>query len=441
MFETILVFLAATVAGIIGGLLPGVGGFVVMVTAFPLLVNLDPVNVIIFYVVMISLDQYFNNTSAILMGMPGVSTSIPTVIEGHTMFRRGDGDKAIMFSAISSWICSAFGVTFILICLPILFLFYELWNSSVQAIIFALTFLSIVLFSPNKVWINCFLFFGGLFLGWIGFDEAYNTHNLTFHWPPLYDGLPIMSVIVALFVLPKFLQTYLTNHTTVVWPKLTVGKYLQSFKKIIKYRATLFRSGLIGSIGGFVPGLTYSASSIFAYYIEKLYRRDKYKEGDVRCLIASEGSNNAGVFTQMIPLLFLGIPITASEALIYNILEMKGVPLTLEWFQNTFALVVGCFMLSSTIGLFVAGKYINLFSFLHGMSISKIYIFVAFLLLFMIWWLGNVTMNGWDNLLITGVLAVLGVALIRLDTSPLIFGFLLHDTIFWVFKRLYVIYF
>ena len=215
MFETILVFLAATVAGIIGGLLPGVGGFVVMVTAFPLLVHLDPINVILFYVVMISLDQYFNNTSAILMGMPGVSTSIPTVIEGHTMFRHGEGDKAIMFSAIASWICSAFGVIFILLCLPILFLFYQLWNSSVQAIIFALTFLSIVLFSPNKVWINCFLFFGGLFLGWIGFDEAHNTHNLTFHWPPLYQGLPTMSVVVALFVLPN-----LYKHTLLITQQL-----------------------------------------------------------------------------------------------------------------------------------------------------------------------------------------------------------------------------
>ena len=114
MFEIIAVFLAATIAGIVGGLLPGVGALVVMITAFPILIQLDPVNIILFFVVMVSLDQYFNNTSAILMGMPGVSTSIPTVIEGHTMFRRGEGDRAIMFSAISSWLCSAFGILFIL---------------------------------------------------------------------------------------------------------------------------------------------------------------------------------------------------------------------------------------------------------------------------------------------------------------------------------------
>ena len=441
MFEIIAVFLAATIAGIVGGLLPGVGALVVMITAFPILIQLDPVNIILFFVVMVSLDQYFNNTSAILMGMPGVSTSIPTVIEGHTMFRRGEGDRAIMFSAISSWLCSAFGILFILFCIPILFLLYEIWNTTVQAIIFAFTFISIVLFSTNKIWINALLFGAGLFLGWIGYDESYNTHNLTFNWPPIYEGLPVMCVIVSMFVFPKFMNNYLTDKRAVEWPMLSLSGYIKSFSEIKKYTVTLIRSGFIGSLGGFVPGLSYSASSLFSYQVEKFIRGKKYKEGDTRCLIASEGSNNAGAFTQLMPLLFLGIPITASEALVYNMLEMKGVPLTIEWFQSTFLIVTVCFFLSSTIGLFVAGKYINMFSFLDGISVGKLYLFIASFLVIMIWWLGNVTLSGWDNLIITGILSLFGLLLIRLETSPLIFGFLLHDTIFFVCKRLSIMYF
>jgi putative tricarboxylic transport membrane protein len=441
LIETVVVFILATLSGIFGGLMPGVGGLVVLVTAFPFLMSLDPVNVVLFYVVLISIDQYFNNTSAILLGLPGYATAVPSVIEGHTMFRRGEGDKAIMFSAIASWFCSAFAVMFVLACIPILFLFYEMWNSTVQAVIFAIAFISIVLFSPNRIWINTILFLLGLFLGWIGYDESLGIHNLTLNWTPLYGGIPTLCVIVALFIIPNFINSYLKDSSAISWPLLTIKGYWHSLLEIKNHYLTLLRSAFIGCIGGFVPGLAYSASTLFAYYGEKIFRGKAYRKGDVKCLIASEGSNNAGAFTQLVPLLFLGIPITAAEALIYNILESKGVSLTVAWFQDTFSLVVICFMLSSTIGLLVAGKYINIFRFLDGFSVEKLYLFIVSSLIFMIWWLGNVTMNGEDHLLIFAMLVPFGLLMRKLDTSPLIFGFLLHDTIFWVSKRIAIMYF
>ena len=105
-----------------------------------------------------------------------------------------------------------------------------------------------------------------------------------------------------------------------------------------KHTSTLVRSSFLGSIGGFVPGMSYAFSSMFAYSVERWIRvtNKQYKPGDVKCLIASESANNAGAFTQMVPLLFLGIPITASEALIYNILESRGLPVDIQWFTSTF---------------------------------------------------------------------------------------------------------
>jgi len=71
VIETGLVFLAGIVAGLFAGVLPGVGGVVIMTMAFPFLLQVDPVNILIFYVTMASIDQYFNGITAIVFGVPG----------------------------------------------------------------------------------------------------------------------------------------------------------------------------------------------------------------------------------------------------------------------------------------------------------------------------------------------------------------------------------
>ena len=100
--ETALIFVIGILSGLVSGILPGVGGLVVMTVAFPFLMSLDPLNILIFYVTMVSIDQFFNGVTAILFGIPGNSMSIPTMIEGHAMFRQGQGSRAIIFNAFSS---------------------------------------------------------------------------------------------------------------------------------------------------------------------------------------------------------------------------------------------------------------------------------------------------------------------------------------------------
>ena len=108
--ETTLVFIFGILSGLLSGVIPGVGGFVLMTMAYPFLLHLDPVNILIFYVTMASIDQYFNGITAIVFGVPGASMNIPTQIEGHTLFRQGKGSNAIMFSAVGSYFASMFAV-------------------------------------------------------------------------------------------------------------------------------------------------------------------------------------------------------------------------------------------------------------------------------------------------------------------------------------------
>lgn len=441
--ETALVFIVGIVSGLFAGILPGIGGVVIMTIAFPILMTLDPVNILIFYVTMASVDQFFNGVTAIVFGVPGASMNIPTQIEGHKLFRQGKGSDAIMFSAIGSYLASIFAVIVIVLALPILWSLYGIWTSTLQSILLGTAVVILIFVSRNNILISTLLFVAGGMLGQVGYSEERGSSFLTFDIDMLYSGLPILPILVSLFVIPVLLKSYLKKQGTFNFPGVTFKGYWNTLKKMKKYTATLIRSSVLGSIGGFVPGMSFGFSSLLAYVVERWIRVKKklYKQGDFPCLIACESANNAGVFTQLVPLLFLGIPITASEALIYNILEARNLPVDIEWFSGTFKQVLFYFVISSTIGLILAAKYVNFLKVLNGLKISWVYVGIMVILMITLWQNGAAHYAGINHLIIALCLVPIGIALYRSDTTPLIFGFLLNEPLLDNLKRILVIYF
>ena len=129
-----------------------------------------------------------------------------------------------------------------------------------------------------------------------------------------------------------------------------------------------------------------------------------------------------------------------SEALIYNILEQKGVIISFDWFVSIFWLVLLSFVLSSTLGLLIAGKYVNILRILDGLSIRALYTGVFLLLLFALYFVGSQTNSSIEFLIITLFLLPVGFILRNFDTSPLLYGFFLHDTIFYTVDTFSVLY-
>jgi len=442
--ETIVVFFTAIVCGMFSGVMPGVGGMAVMLMAYPFLIDMQPHNILIFYVVMVSIDQFFGGITAIVFGVPGSSSAVPSAMEGHTLFKNGHSSEAIMFSAIGSWFTSLFGVLLIIAMIPLLFMIYKVWNSTVQMAIFGFTSIAIIWISRNRLLVSIGLFVLGNLLGKVGYDTYTNSSFMTFDLPLLYPGLPIMPVVTTMFVIPLLLGSMRKGVKVFEFPGVTLEGYVESFRKIKKYLSTLVRAGLLGSVGGFVPGMSYGMSSILAYTVEKwvqirkgLYRQGK---GDMPSLIASEGANNAGTFTQLVPLLFLGIPITVSEALIYNILDTRGYPVTIEWFQSTFTMIIVFFLISATIGLFAAGRYVNFMRVLNNLEIKWVYLGVVLFLFWAIYYVGNQTLAGLDHLSITAMLLPVGMLFYKMDTMPLIYGFILHDKLVEIAIRVWIMY-
>jgi len=312
-----------------------------------------------------------------------------------------------------------------------------------QSVLLGVASLVLIMVSRNNKMLSVLLFCIGGVLGQVGFSEESGQAFGTLGTELLFSGVPTLAVLTSLYVVPVLIKANKAQSGSFNFSGVTFAGYKKAFVSMVKYYRTLIRSSVLGSLGGLVPGMSFGFSSLLAYVSEKSIRKAKglYKVGDMRSLIACESANNAGVFTQLVPLLFLGIPITASEALIYNILEMRGLPVDVAWFQQTFTIVIVFFAVSSVIGLMLSAKYVNIIKVLNGVPMSVVYVFIFCVLLLALWQTGVSQYAGFNHLLIACLLLPVGVMLHKHDTTPLLFGFLLSEPLIDNLKRVLVIYF
>lgn len=421
-------FLIALLFGILVGLIPGITLFTSLIILYPYLLTLDFTEVLVVYITIASTSQFFGSVSAILLSVPGSLTSLPALAEGHKLTKLGQADRAIMYSATGSFLGSVVALGLSLVLLDYYFLVYNLFTTEIRAILLSLALISFIVIGNNRWFINVLMVSSGLLIGLIGYDHSNMTSFLTFGSSYLANGLPTVSVVLGLYIIP-YITTHFKKNNRITINRISVGGYLDTFKEIVSLRYTMIKSILIGYVTGFIPGLTYHVGTTFAYIIEK-------KRGSLRSLLAAETANNTGVFTQILPLLIVGIPIANSQALIYNMLESKGLILTPELLSTSIPYVMIAYILSAFICVFLAGKYVNWLRVLNNINFNHIYILVILILVIITYFAGSIYYQGLYYIIVLFTLLPIGFMLRRFDTMILVFSFLLHDFIFSAFKTL-----
>jgi len=444
MLEIVFAFFMGMGLGIISGIVPGVNVFVSVLLVFPILLSWEPTSIMFMYITLASVHQYFGSVSATVFAIPGTSTSLPALHEGHAMFQDGRGGQAIMTSAIGSFFASFFAIVLIQIMLPYLTVFYQIFNTHVQVVLLTIAAMTIVIFSSNKFWISLLLWITGNVLAMVGIHEYYGGITfMTFGITELYTGIDLLPVLIALYVFPVFLRASKFGGR-IHFEGVSMDGYLKAVKNMYtQMKMTLLRSSMIGAVLGFVPGISWGLSTLIAYNTELgIRKRNKLynKNGDVNCLVAAESSNNASVYTSMVPMLFAGIPITASTALIYDVFVYKNINPTLSFFESLYGITLIGFGISSLVGLFIAGKYVNFLKFLSGVDIRKFYIVLFSLLVIICYTVAQKYYAGVENLIMLACLMPFGYLLRNYNTMPLVYGFVLQDIFIESVYRLYFFY-
>lgn len=431
--DSIPVLLLGIAMGTVAGFLPGIGIFASLMILYPFLTGLTAENLLVFYVALASTTQYIGNISSTVFAVPGEASSLPAVKEGYPMFLQGRGHLAISGCAIGSFFGSmvVLGATFLLSgYLPDIYKFYGTYAQAVTLL--SVVFL-ICIFSGSILW-AIFTAAVGYALGAVGCNPFDYTCFATFGNDNLTTGLPLISVMCAIYIVPALLK-----NQEFIPPTATVQMqgYKEQLQEWFKNIDSSIRGTLIGFVAGFTPGIGTATSSNLAYTIEKWLetRKNRYELGNYRSLVSAETANNAGAFTALLPLIVLGVPLVASEAVLYDLMANKGMVLGHSFDLSVFYQVALALVITNFIALFIAWPMANTVVKLHKINLNYFNKMVIVVLTATIYYSGVANFQGLYYLLVFVCLIPVGIALRNINTMPLVFLFLLQDRIDSVMPR------
>src|SRR5436853_2847196 len=314
------------ILGTLIGVLPGIGPVATIAMLLPITFNLNPVAALIMLAGIYYGAQYGGSTTAILVNLPGESSSVVTCLDGYQMARQGRAGPALATAAIGLFFAGCVATLIIAVAAPPL---AEVALKFGPAEYFSLMVLGLVaatvLAHGSLVKAIAMVVFG-LLLGLVGTDVNSGVLRFTFGIPELSDGIGFVIVAMGMFGTAEIVanlelkdkREIFTKDVKNLWPTK------EDFKRAW---APVMRGTALGSFLGILPGGGALLASFGAYTLEKKMSRhpEQFGKGAIEGVAGPESANNAGAQTSFIPMLTLGIPSNAVMALMIGAVMTHGI--------------------------------------------------------------------------------------------------------------------
>jgi TctA family transporter len=322
-----LVFLAAgTLAGLILGIIPGLGGAVGLAILLPFTFHLDSYQAMAMLIGMLAVTSTSDTIPAVLFGIPGTVASQATILDGHEMAKRGQAANALGAAFMASLMGGLFGAFVLASSIPLLQILV-LKLGSPEVFMLGVLGLSLVAVLSGRQPLRGVVAAGtGLSLGMVGLDPQDGFERLTFGKLYLWDGLPIVTAALGLFAVPEVLDLARRRGLRSIVIKEN-NNTLSGIKEAIRHWRLVLRCSGLGVLIGAIPGLGSSVVDWFAYGHAMQSERDADKtfgKGDVRGVLAPESANNAKEGGALIPTIAFGIPGSVSMTLLLGAMLIHG---------------------------------------------------------------------------------------------------------------------
>ena len=314
------------VAGTLVGVLPGIGPATAVALLLPTTFHLNPISAIIMLSGISYGAMYGGSTTSILVNIPGESASVVTCLDGYQMARKGRAGPALGIAAFGSFIAGTIGV------IGVMFLGPTLARAALTfgpPEYFSLMFMSlmIVTYLVRGSMPKALMMVGlGLVLGAVGMDPVSGRDRFVFGFFPLKDGIGIIPVVIGLFGVAEILKTIGSSTKIEIFEKRIKG-YLPNRQDWKDSSGPMARGILLGFFMGIFPGLSPSIPTFLSYGIEKRLSKhpEQFGTGVIEGVAAPEACNNAAAASGFVPLLSLGIPSNAFNAVLLGALMIYGV--------------------------------------------------------------------------------------------------------------------
>ena len=320
--------LLGVIAGTVIGSIPGLTATMSVAVLVPLTFTMSPESGLILMGAIYTGAIYGGAYAAITLNTPGTPSAIATTFDGYPMAKRGDGDLAISVACLSSVFGGFVGA------LALLFLSPPLADAAlafgpVEYFWLAIFGLSLISALSGGDFIKgvigaCF----GILLAMIGVSETSAEVRFTFGFNTLLGGIETVSALIGLYCIPVLIDLVATEDRHLRVPDEKRGFRLrEAMAAMMSNKINVFRSSIIGTMVGALPGAGGSIAGLVAYSEARRSGKgkEKFGEGNPGGIIATESANNATVGGGFIPTLVLGIPGTPPDAVILGALLVQGV--------------------------------------------------------------------------------------------------------------------
>ncbi len=416
--------------GTLIGVLPGIGPVATIAMLLPATYALPPLAALIMLAGIYYGAQYGGSTTAILVNLPGESSSVVTVIDGYQMARQGRAGPALAAAGLGSFFAGCVG-TLILAAFaaPLTEVAFKFGPAEYFSLMILGLIGAVVLASGSLVKAIAMIVLG-LLMGLIGTDVNSGVARYSFDIPELTDGIGFITIAMGVFGYGEIIANLSkpAEHREVFTAKVQgLMPTAQDFKRMAP---AVLRGTALGSALGILPGGGALLSAFAAYTIEKKTKLKPgelaFGKGNIRGVAAPEAANNAGSQTSFIPLLTLGIPPNAVMALMVGAMTIHNIqpgPQVMtsnpELFWGLIASMwIGNAMLI-VLNLPLIGIWIKLLTIPYRWLFPAIVLFCAI----GVYSTNNNTFDIW----MVAIFGVIGYAFIKLgcEPAPLLLGFIL----------------
>lgn len=409
------------------GVLPGIGALAAVSMLLPVTFYLEPATALVMLAGVYYGAEYGGSIASILINLPGTPASAVTCLDGYPMTRSGRAGVALFMTTAASFVGSGIGIIILTMFAPLLVQVALAFGPAEYFAVMLLGLVAAAAITQGSAIKGIGMVTVGILIGTVGTDINTGVWRFTFNSPYLLDGVSLVALAMGLFGVTEVIASI---NERIAAPKggITLRSMLPKDDDIKRSALPMLRGTGVGAFFGTLPGTGQTIASFIAYAIEKRLSRDpsRFGKGAVEGVSAPESANSASALTAFVPTLSLGIPGSATMALMLGAMMIHGItpgPLVISNHPDVFWGVIASFWIGNVLLVVLNIPLIGIWVRLLRVPYQLLYPAIIVLICVGVY---SVNSNIFDVVLalLMGIFGY-GMRLLAFEPAPLLIGFVL----------------
>jgi putative tricarboxylic transport membrane protein len=409
------------------GVLPGIGALAAVSMLLPVTFYLEPTTALVMLAGVYYGAEYGGSIASILINLPGTPASAVTCLDGYPMTRSGRAGVALFMTTVASFVGSGIGIVILTLFAPLLVKVALAFGPSEYFAVMLLGLVAAAAITQGSAVKGIGMVTVGILIGTVGTDVNTGVWRFTFNSPYLLDGVSLVALAMGLFGVTEVIAS-INERITAPKGGITLRSMLPKGDDVKRSALPMLRGTGVGAFFGTLPGTGQTIASFISYAIEKRVSRDpsRFGKGAVEGISAPEAANSASALTAFVPTLSLGIPGSATMALMLGAMMIHGItpgPLVISHHPDVFWGVIASFWIGNVLLVLLNIPLIGIWVRLLRVPYQLLYPAIIVLICVGVY---SVNSNIFDVVLalLMGIFGY-GMRLLAFEPAPLMIGFVL----------------